>query len=66
MFFRLAWRLPAYQGVMAVRVNSAQAAAEPAPQQQTPRPAVVPRPEPKGVVTAATVDPAFKGIFSFG
>jgi hypothetical protein len=62
-FFRMAWRIGAYQGVMAIRAAEARKT-EPEPARTV---AVGPSwPAPRGAVTKETVDPAFKGIFSFG
>lgn len=60
-FFRMAWRIASYQGVMAIRAGEArrEPGSDASPQRQAQRPA------PRGVVTAGTVDPAFRKIFSF-
>lgn len=63
VFYALAERLAAYQGVMAARVA---AEAEDAPAQ--PQPAAHPRRPPAGQVTPTAVlkyDSAFAGVFSF-
>jgi hypothetical protein len=63
VFFRMAWRLASYQGVMAIRVAEARGELDSGGQQQrdAPRSRAA-----EGVVTAGTVDPDLKGIFSFG
>lgn len=67
-FFKLAWRLPAYAGVMQARALEAQESApQPASQQQafaygTPgRQGINP-----GTKTTLMAEPAFAGVFSFG
>jgi hypothetical protein len=76
-FFKLAWRLSAYPGVLHSRSVQAAPAAEeaqersPAARAQPQQPPLerMPRPEPpRGVVTAATLpaDPLMRRIFSFG
>jgi hypothetical protein len=66
-FFRLAWRLPAYQGVMRARLEAEQEEHDQSP--TAPRAA-----EPQsggrewnpGTQTTLMADPNLKGIFSFG
>jgi hypothetical protein len=68
-FFRLAWRLPHYRGVMRDRVLALQReqddepAAAPAPQQRGPARKPSARAEP--VTEAALSDPVMSKIFSF-
>lgn len=63
-FFRLAWRLPAYEGAMRLRVQEAHDA--------EPSSARAPSDSPGGTAwnpgTKATLmaDPALAGVFSFG
>jgi hypothetical protein len=64
VFFRMAWRLASYQGVMAIRVAEARGELDDSSSGQQQREAPRPR-APAGVVTAGTVDPDLKGIFSF-
>ena len=64
VFFALAYRLSAYQGVMAARAAEQEAESPPGPQEPPPR-----RAAPAEQVTPKAVlqtDSAFKGIFSFG
>lgn len=63
-FFRAAWRLASYQGVMAIRVAEARGQLDDA---QEPGEAPQPRPRraPDGVIVASGVDQDHKGIFSF-
>jgi hypothetical protein len=69
-FFRLAWRLPHYRGVMRDRVLALQReqgdepVAAPAPQQRGPARKPAARAEP--VTEAALSDPVLGKIFSFG
>ena len=66
-FFRLAWRLPAYQGVIRARLL-----AEREDRRETPssdRPAASPtgaRDWNPGTKTTLMADPALKSLFSFG
>jgi hypothetical protein len=61
-FFRLAWRLAAYQGVMQARVTAEQQASEP---QQRPFEYGAPDINP-GTQATLQADAAFAGVFSFG
>jgi len=65
-FFRLAYRLPAYEGVMRARVLAEQEDQQPRSDHQP----AAPRPQAREINpgTQATLqgDPAFAGIFSFG
>ena len=65
VFFALAGRLSAYQGVMAARAAEQEAETGPTPQGHAePRaPAPADAPTPRAVLQN---DAAFKGIFSFG
>lgn len=65
--FRLAWRLPAYEGAMRLRVMEAHAA-EPAapPGASFGSPASGPVEWNPGTRETLMADPALKGIFSFG
>jgi hypothetical protein len=66
VFCRMAWRLASYQGVMAIRVAEARGELDGGGGGQQ-RDAPGPRPRAaEGVVTASTVHPDHKGIFSFG
>lgn len=75
-FFPMAWRLPAYRGVMRERALASQRAAEPQEQARPPsarQPAYAPTAYPQrerrlvpATKTALSHDPAFAGIFSFG
>jgi hypothetical protein len=72
-FFRLAHRLPWYEGVMRGRVRAEMAEEEETPrprqQQHTARPAGRTRPgyrEVPATKAALSLDPAMQGIFSFG
>jgi hypothetical protein len=62
-YFRLAWRLAAYQGVMQARVAAEQRASEP---QQRPFEYGAPADINPGTKTTLQADPAFAGVFSFG
>jgi hypothetical protein len=64
-YFRYAWRLAAYQGVMQARVNAQQQDSEP---QQRPFEYGAPAGGDinPGTQTTLRADPAFAGIFSFG
>lgn len=63
-YFRLVWRLAAYQGVMQARVNAQQQAPEP---RQRPFEYGAPAGDINpGTQTTLQADPAFAGIFSFG
>lgn len=69
-FFRLAYRLPAYRGVMREVALAAQRDQEPEDRPVAARTAPAPaRRQPaardRPVTKAALHDPAFKGIFSF-
>ena len=64
VFFALAYRLSAYQGVMAARAAEQEQESTSGPQEPPPRRAV-----PAEQVTPKVVlqtDSAFRGIFSFG
>jgi hypothetical protein len=67
VFFKLAWRLPAYAGVMQSRAIAAshEESAAPASAQS---PAYSPGRQQinPGTQTTLRADPAFQGIFSFG
>jgi hypothetical protein len=63
-FFRLAWRLPAYEGVMRARVMQAHETPRGAP--QPARRAAPSRQVNPGTRATIQADPAFRGIFSFG
>lgn len=69
-FFRLAWRLPAYRGVMRERALTAQRDQEQAPQQPARPAAQAPRRTPardtQPVTEAVLTDPVMSKIFSFG
>jgi hypothetical protein len=66
-FCHLAWRLPAYEGVMRARALAEAEAAQPAaPAQHAPQAARRPQEVNPGSRAALMADPAFKGIFSFG
>lgn len=65
-FFRLVWRLAAYQGVMQARALAEHEREQPAPQS-----AASPAARPQDTINPGTrttlmADPAFAGIFSFG
>lgn len=66
-FCRLAWRLPAYAGVMQQRVQAVQ---DEQPTSPTERPftyGTSPRAEVNpGTKTTLMAEPAFRGVFSFG
>jgi hypothetical protein len=71
VFFKLAWRLPAYQGVMAARARAAEGSGQPATANASAAPRSSPAASgPRRVVPATkaalSMDPAFKGILSFG
>jgi hypothetical protein len=64
-FFRLAWRMPAYEGVMRVRATAAQ--------QDDAGSGTMPQMAPgryeeinPGTRTALAADPAFASLFSYG
>jgi hypothetical protein len=64
VFFSLAYRLSAYQGVMAARAAEQEADSPSGPQEPPPR-----RAAPAEQVTPKVVlqtDAAFRGVFSFG
>jgi hypothetical protein len=64
VFFSLAYRLSAYQGVMAARAAEQEDGEAPGPQEPPPR-----RTAPAEQVTPKVVlqtDSAFRGVFSFG
>lgn len=64
VFFSLAYRLSAYQGVMALRAAEQEPETAPGPQEPPPRRAApVEQVTPKAVLQH---DAAFKGVFSFG
>ncbi|MGW2371658.1 hypothetical protein [Kitasatospora sp. NPDC001683] len=63
-FFRLAWRMPAYEGVMRVRATAQQ---EDGDTGGMPQMAPGRREEINpGTRTALAADPAFAGLFSYG
>jgi hypothetical protein len=63
-YFRLAWRLAAYQGVMQARAAAEQQASEP---QQRPFEYGAPSGDVNpGTQVTLKADPAFAGVFSFG
>jgi hypothetical protein len=66
-FLRLAWRLPAYTGVMAARVAAAQQEADTrsTPQGHTGYGRSAQEINP-GTQAALASEPAFSGVFSFG
>ena len=71
MFFRLAFRLTAYQGVMRERaIGQARQEQEgpraPAQSGYQPTPGRQPRQVVPGTKVALQAEPAFAGIFSFG
>ena len=66
-FFRLAWRLPAYAGVMQARALAA--SDESSPQQSAAATNTLPpgrRDVNPGTQTTLMAEPAFQGVFSFG
>jgi hypothetical protein len=64
-FFRMAYRLAAYEGVMRARVLAEQEEATPAQAEPHSAPYAPQRDINPGTKTALQVDPAFAGIFSF-
>lgn len=68
-FFKLAWRLPAYTGVMQARAL-AETETGTVQQQSTQQPFTYGAPARQGInpgtKTALLTEPAFAGIFSFG
>jgi hypothetical protein len=64
-YFRLAWRLPAYAGVMQARALAAQSADQPRPSQGDSGAARRQEINP-GTRATLMAEPAFQGIFSFG
>lgn len=68
-FFRLAWRLPCYRGVMRERTLKEQQEREqstPVPQQQAPGYAPAGSSTQPGTRAIIANDPTFAQIFSFG
>jgi hypothetical protein len=68
-FFRLAWRLPAYTGVMQARAIEETGSSTPAPastQQPFTYGAGAQRDINPGTKTTLLAEPAFAGVFSFG
>ena len=67
-FFKLAWRMSAYAGVMQSRAQEAQDESRPASPAQEPFTYGTARQDEVNPGTRATLmaEPAFKGIFSFG
>lgn len=68
-FLRLAWRLPAYQGVMRARLLAEQQDADgdrPAPSRSAAQASGDDRDWNPGTKATLMADPNLKGIFSFG
>lgn len=68
-FFRLAWRLPAYTGVMQARAlaeSESSSPAQPAAQQPLTYGAAARQDINPGTKTTLMAEPAFAGVFSFG
>ncbi|MFJ9771240.1 hypothetical protein ACIRVF_08345 [Kitasatospora sp. NPDC101157] len=63
-FFRLAWRMPAYEGVMRVRATAQQGDGDTAGMPHM-APGRYEEINP-GTRTALAADPAFAGLFSYG
>lgn len=68
-FFKLAWRLPAYTGVMqarAIEESESSAPAQPAAQRPFTYGATARQDINPGTKTTLMAEPAFAGVFSFG
>lgn len=67
-FFKLAWRLPAYAGVMQARAQEAleERAPQPATQQAFTYGTPARQDINPGTRTTLMAEPAFQGVFSFG
>lgn len=68
-FFKLAWRLPAYTGVMQARAlaeSESSSLSQPAAQQPFTYGATARQDINPGTKTTLMAEPAFAGVFSFG
>jgi hypothetical protein len=67
-YFRLAWRLAAYQGVMQARANAAREEQQPSSERpfEYSSPATGQSGINPGTQVTLQAEPAFRGIFSFG